>query len=346
MYERILVPVDGSVLSMRLVSDAVTLARKLGSKITFLHVRTDFGASSEGALMRSLSPNGFADESAARAKAILAKVESAACAEKVEYELKDVISSNTVSAILSSAKSCNSDLILIASHGRRGIKGVIRGSITQKIVQNSEIAVLVTTVESNVELSDQQRVLQIIGDEHRSLAAVVRGLQFHATEIGHNGAKPNISLLRAMVYYIDHFPEKLHHPKEDEFLFKCIELRTHTIDTEISKLRSQHKESAIALQRLRRAIDSLEEGADDAKAVFCSFAEQFVASQWDHMQAEESMVLPKAAEVLLEQDWQEIATAFSSNGDPLFSSSQTESFEELFQQIVNTQAIHQEKLAV
>ena len=56
MYKKILVPIDGSKLSNDSVDQAVALARALNAELVFFHVRTDFGATSEGALLRSTSP--------------------------------------------------------------------------------------------------------------------------------------------------------------------------------------------------------------------------------------------------------------------------------------------------
>ena len=69
------------------------------------------------------------------------------------------------------------------------------------------------------------RAIQIIEDEHRSLAAVLHGLLYLVREIRLRNAKPDFELLGAMLHYIDAFPERFHHPKEDAYLFRHLRER-------------------------------------------------------------------------------------------------------------------------
>lgn len=57
--------------------------------------------------------------------------------------------------------------------------------------------------------------IRIIRDEHRSLAAVLHGMLYLVHEIRDRGARPNFGLFGAMVFYVDAFPERFHHPKEE-----------------------------------------------------------------------------------------------------------------------------------
>jgi hypothetical protein len=68
--------------------------------------------------------------------------------------------------------------------------------------------------------------IRIIHSEHRSLAAVLHGMLHLVREIGLRNSTPNFELFGAIVYYIDVFAERLHHPKEDEYLFKSLRLRS------------------------------------------------------------------------------------------------------------------------
>ena len=75
--------------------------------------------------------------------------------------------------------------------------------------------------------------LTIILDEHRSLAAVTHGLRFLVREMREKGIEPDGKLLWAMLYYIDTFPQKLHHPKEEAYLFRRLKMRTREADKAI-----------------------------------------------------------------------------------------------------------------
>jgi hypothetical protein len=67
--------------------------------------------------------------------------------------------------------------------------------------------------------------IRIIRDEHRSLAAVLDGMLYFVHQIRDRGAEPDFNLLGAMIYYIDTVPERFHHPKEEEYLFRLLRLR-------------------------------------------------------------------------------------------------------------------------
>src|SRR6478752_7114349 len=62
------------------------------------------------------------------------------------------------------------------------------------------------------------QAIRIIRDEHRAIAAILHGMLFLVRKIRDRGATPDFNLFGAMIYYIDAFPERFHHPKEDRYL--------------------------------------------------------------------------------------------------------------------------------
>jgi nucleotide-binding universal stress UspA family protein/hemerythrin-like domain-containing protein len=335
MYRHLLVPLDDSPLAVQTVRDAVGFARALGAKLTFFHAQEDYGASSVGALQRVLAPADFNEHVAGEARAILSKAEVVAREAGVPFTSVAVISNRPYEAILNAAEAQRCDLIFIASHGRRGIKALMLGSQTQKVLQHTTIPVLVSTVESNVPENELLAPLAIVGDEHRSLAAVIHGLDFLVREARANGRPPSFPLLRAMLHYVKEFPERLHHPKEDAYLFRKLRIRTHEIDDTLDELERQHAEG-------HRQIDALEEGivryeADPANgfAAFADAVERFSSEQMAHMRLETKIVLPAARKHLRTEDWVEIGQAFADNGDPRFSIDNDEEFRQLFARILN-----------
>ena len=105
--------------------------------------------------------------------------------------------------------------------------------------------------------------LTIILDEHRSMAAVTHGLRFLVREMREKGTEPDSKLLWAMLYYIDTFPQKLHHPKEEAYLFRRLKMRTRVADKAIMELEEQHRavecrqapaERALHQQHRRRTV--------------------------------------------------------------------------------------------
>ncbi len=82
--------------------------------------------------------------------------------------------------------------------------------------------------------------IRIIHDEHRALAAVLQGLLHLVTEIDEGRMQPDFRVLAAMLHYIDAFPEKLHHPKEDEFLYRLLRARLAEPLPLLDELEAEH----------------------------------------------------------------------------------------------------------
>jgi len=335
MYRHLLVPLDDSHLAVEAVYQAVKLAKALGAKVTFFHAQTDYGASSIGALERVMSPGAFNEHVAGDARAILAKAEVVARVADVPYDSAIMTSDRPHEAILHAAEARGCDLIFIASHGRRGIRGLMLGSQTQKVLQQTTIPVLVSAVESNLPASEMLAPLTTIRDEHRSLAAVIHGLEFVARQGRDQGTPPPFPLLRAMLHYIEAYSERLHHPKEDAYLFRKLRARTSEFDSTLDELERQHVEGHQLVEELARSIDAYEANPQVGHARFVAAVERFSTSQVQHMALETKVIVPAARTHLTSEDWAEIGAAFASNGDPRFSVDNDEEFRQLFVRIMN-----------
>ena len=82
--------------------------------------------------------------------------------------------------------------------------------------------------------------LDVIRGEHRNLTAVLNGLWYLVDEVNEGRSKPNFAVLRAMMHYIDTFPDKLHHPKEQLYLFPRVRQRTDTANGALDQLEAEH----------------------------------------------------------------------------------------------------------
>lgn len=177
--------------------------------------------------------------------------------------------------------------------------------------------------------------LAIIRDEHRSLAAVVHGLRYLVHEIHQGNSKPDFLLLRAMIFYLDEFPEKLHHPKESAYLFARLRQRTREADAVIAELESQHVAGARHVRDLELTLAHYEAGKADGLEVFSEAVGKFADDTMKHMALEEDTVIPLAKMHLTGADWVEIGAAFSENGDPRFDAEADRECRDLFTRIVN-----------
>jgi nucleotide-binding universal stress UspA family protein len=145
MFKHILVPTDGSQLSADTATRAIDFARETGARITFFFAKPDYPVAfyGEGALIDPTTPDKFAEMAEKQAKEILAGHEMAANAAGVASASSSSVSDVPYEAIITAAEQSGADLIFMASHGRKGISGLLLGSETQKVLTHSKIPVLV-----------------------------------------------------------------------------------------------------------------------------------------------------------------------------------------------------------
>lgn len=145
MFKHILVPTDGSALSEGTVARAIAFAKEADARITFFYAQPDFPMPiyGEGALIDPTTPEQFAKSAAAEAEAILAKAKDAANVAGVAADSDSTVNEVPYEAIIDAADRHGCDLIFMASHGRRGIAGLLLGSETQKVLTHSKTPVLV-----------------------------------------------------------------------------------------------------------------------------------------------------------------------------------------------------------
>jgi hemerythrin-like domain-containing protein len=182
--------------------------------------------------------------------------------------------------------------------------------------------------------SAQYQALSVLKDEHRSLAAVLHGMGFLMQMAVDSDATPNFAVLRAMVYYLDAFSERSHHPKEDAYLFHALRQRTDTANSLLAEVECQHAEGAKLIRDLEQALIRYQEGGAQHRAAFAKFVKEYSDFHWNHMRMEEDQILPLAEKYLTPLDWERIATAFCTNHDPLAGLDAGKEFEELFSRIV------------
>ena len=143
MYKHILVPVDGSKLSLKAVKTAASMAALTKAKVTLFYAAPDFGG-----VYYSESPLLAAHYTAASFRETVAKhaqklLDQAAKHAAMPVETRHVISEFPYDAIVRAAAKHKCDLIVMASHGRRGVQGFLLGSETQKVLTHTKVPVLV-----------------------------------------------------------------------------------------------------------------------------------------------------------------------------------------------------------
>jgi nucleotide-binding universal stress UspA family protein len=143
MYTNILIPTDGSTLAGKAVRDGIALAKRIGAKATGLTVLPPFRMLTTDTQMLEDTPAEYRVRMQKHAKEILGAVARAAKAAGVACKTIQVEHEHPYQAIIAAAKSQDCDLIVMASHGRRGISAIVLGSETVKVLTHSKIPVLV-----------------------------------------------------------------------------------------------------------------------------------------------------------------------------------------------------------
>jgi nucleotide-binding universal stress UspA family protein len=143
MFKRILLPTDGSELSSRAVLAGVSFAKDVGAQVVGVTALPDFKTFTANADMIESTEDEYLAASETRASKYLDTIGDAARAAGVECTTLLVRSDDPHEAILRTARDRGCDLIIMASHGRHGVKGVLLGSETQKVLVHSAIPVLV-----------------------------------------------------------------------------------------------------------------------------------------------------------------------------------------------------------
>ncbi len=145
MYQRILVATDGSTLSKKAVSSAIELAATCNAELIAMKVVPRYPqAYFEGSIPLSAEEISRVEKQwTDSAQAQLAAVEKAAKNQSVSIKAITVKSDVVSDAIIAAAKKHKADLIVMASHGRKGIKRLLLGSETQQVLTHSHIPVLV-----------------------------------------------------------------------------------------------------------------------------------------------------------------------------------------------------------
>jgi hemerythrin-like domain-containing protein len=177
--------------------------------------------------------------------------------------------------------------------------------------------------------------IRIIKEEHRTLAAVLHGLLHVLREVRERGRPADFELLGAMIYYIDVFPERYHHPKEDEYLFRFLRLRHPPSSALLDELTVEHALGAEHMRTLAHALTRFQQGGRPQLPEFAVAVESFVAFEREHMRKEERHVIPMAEKHLTAADWAAVDDAFRGNTDPLVGIDAGIEYRDLFRRIVN-----------
>jgi nucleotide-binding universal stress UspA family protein len=146
MYKNLLVPTDGSRLSDKAITEAIALAKGTSARITLFYSVADYPEPiyMESAMMAAyIPPETYQAEAKKFAEKVLAKAAAKIAAAGLKAESYQAVADLPFEGIIAACKKKKCDLIVMASHGRRGVSGFLLGSETQKVLTHSKVPVLV-----------------------------------------------------------------------------------------------------------------------------------------------------------------------------------------------------------
>lgn len=146
MYHHILIATDGSELAGKAVSHGMDLAKRLNIPVTAVTVTEPWSVLELGRMARQGNPNPitqFEDLAVAAAKGILDKVKQVASSQGVTCDVLHVQDRHPAAGIIAAAKDKGCDLIVMASHGRRGLDRVLLGSQANEVLTHSKVPALI-----------------------------------------------------------------------------------------------------------------------------------------------------------------------------------------------------------
>ena len=362
MFKHLLVPVDDTDLSITNVGQAVKLASSFNppAKLTFFHATADYAASDQGSRARAritdklhrvpvlsegsglpvpeLNATEYRERVLGQSRALLVKACAAAAAASVPFDTHSVVSDQPADAIAQAAKDCRCDLIVMASHGRSGLRALLTPSLTARVMRLSSVPLFITRTEAADPHIEASHATALILDEHRSLAAVLYGMKKRVAEARTGAAVLDHDSFGRLLRYLHDYPEMRHHPKEEQSLHRLMRERGDHGRDVMHQLEGQHLREYELAARLQAAWADCGDGAsgDDARLVRLDEALAALAEHvWAHMRMEEETLLPLALEVLTPGDWREVAEVFEGNQDPGIGDWSEEDFRRYFTSAAN-----------
>jgi hemerythrin-like domain-containing protein len=177
--------------------------------------------------------------------------------------------------------------------------------------------------------------LRTIRDEHASLAAILHSLRLMLDQGPGDEPAAFFDVMRAMLFYIDEFPERQHHPKESQWLFPRVAERSADAAQVIEQLERDHEGGEAAVRQLQHLLLGWELMGDVRRETFAQALLRYIDFYLEHMRLEEAVVLPAAQKLLTPADWAAIDMAFASNTNPLAHGRPRDAaYERLFTRIV------------
>ncbi len=169
-------------------------------------------------------------------------------------------------------------------------------------------------------------------DEHARFMRLIDFLDAQMMAF-HEGEHPNYELMRDVIYYLQHYADCFHHPRED-VAFELLLQRQPSLAPAIKRLMHEHRVINTIGATLYKHLDDILSDAIITRATVEAAAATYLVYYRSHIQSEENDILPQAAQLLTAADWSKIAAAVPLTPDPLFGRDVGARYRDLHAQIV------------
>lgn len=177
--------------------------------------------------------------------------------------------------------------------------------------------------------------LKIISAEHRGLWRLITAIDQICHEMQRHNSAPDAVLFTAIFDYIETYIDQMHHPKEDDYLFRVMWERSEASHAVITLLKHEHHDGPQNLSGVRYAFQNFVAGFPTGAEAFYQALGDYTKGLRQHIKVEETELMPLAKQILREEDWAEINAAFANNDDPLFGEVAKAEFRQLHARITH-----------
>jgi len=176
--------------------------------------------------------------------------------------------------------------------------------------------------------------LRVLRQEHDALSGLMHTLVRMVAQARETHQQPDFDALRAMLFYIDEFPEKRHHRKESELLFPRLRARTPLARVLLDRLDEDHERGHARIRDIEHALTEYEMLGAAHAADFERALLRYVDFYRAHMALEEDEIFPLAESCLTDEDWLHLDAELAGEPDPLTGRSADAEYQALFDRIM------------
>jgi hemerythrin-like domain-containing protein len=162
-----------------------------------------------------------------------------------------------------------------------------------------------------------QPALETMRRRQRAMSSTLLAVRTITRRSLRTTSKPDFSQLNRLVRYLERFPQKLHQPAEEQYLFRALEQREPTASRAVARAKRDHAACQGYLNRLRDSLDRWTRGQESAGSEVALFSDDYARFCRLHARIEMRDVLTVAARVLTPADWTAIEQAYARDSDPL-----------------------------